>query len=144
MFAAIASIVAGCATKPENVKATYVSPNVYSFLECEPLLAERERVIAKVAQVSQEQNDKAANDAIATGVGVVLFLPALVFLAAGDDRETELASLKGNYDALTKAAARANCLSADELQAETAVREAALKAYEEEVAARRAQERPEY
>lgn len=36
------------------------------------------------------------------GVGLVLFWPALFFLA-GDDQKEELARLKGEYEALEKA-----------------------------------------
>jgi len=42
------------------------------------------------------------------GVGLVLFWPALFFLA-GEDKKEELARLKGDYEALQQAAIRQDC-----------------------------------
>ncbi|MEA3643102.1 MAG: hypothetical protein VBE63_24640 [Lamprobacter sp.] len=42
------------------------------------------------------------------GVGLVLFWPALFFLA-GDDQKEELSRLKGEYEALQQAAIRQDC-----------------------------------
>jgi hypothetical protein len=42
------------------------------------------------------------------GVGLVLLWPALFFLA-GDDQKKQLASLKGEYEALHQAAIRQDC-----------------------------------
>lgn len=59
------------------------------------------------------------------GVGLVLFWPALFFLAEGDKKE-ELANLKGQYDALDQAAIQKRCSAlTDEIasdQARTASR----------------------
>lgn len=48
------------------------------------------------------------------GVCLVLFWPALFFMM-GDDQEEELASLKGQYDALEQAAIQKDCDVADEI-----------------------------
>lgn len=127
LFGALAasSLVCACASKPENISATYVSPALYGAYQCEELMLERERITAKVTEVSRAQSDKASNDAVATGVGVILFWPALLFLASGSDREAELASLKGNYDAISQAAIQKKCLSPSQIAAE---REAAAEA----------------
>ena len=63
----------------------------------------------KVNELSGQQKKKASNDAVATGVGVVLFWPALFFLAGGSDHEPQIASLKGNFDALTAAGHQKGC-----------------------------------
>lgn len=49
------------------------------------------------------------------GVGLVLFWPALFFLA-GDDRSDELGRLKGEYEALETSAIQKKCDVAPELQ----------------------------
>lgn len=54
------------------------------------------------------QKKQADTDAVAMGVGLVLFWPALFFLA-GDDQKEELARLKGEYEALQQAAIQKDC-----------------------------------
>jgi hypothetical protein len=49
------------------------------------------------------------------GVGLVVFWPALFFLA-GDDQKEALARLKGEYEALQAAAIRKDCGFAEALQ----------------------------
>ena len=127
-----AMLLAACASKSEDVSPSYVSPVLYKNYECEELLEERMRISAKVAEVSQSQDDKAQNDAVATGVGVVLFWPALFFLASGSDREPELASLKGNHDAIQQAVIQKKCLSLAELEAERKAAEEAKRKHDEE------------
>ncbi len=55
------------------------------------------------------QKKKADNDAAAMGIGMILFWPALFALGGGSDIEPQLASMKGNYDALTAIGTLKNC-----------------------------------
>ncbi len=103
------ALLSACASQPEDIQAAYVSPNIYANYSCPELFTERERLIARVNFVADAQADKATNDAVATGVGIVLFWPALFLLTAGSDREQELASLKGNYDAVELAITQRKC-----------------------------------
>lgn len=91
--------VSGCAQKADNVAASYVSPTKYRYMSCDQIAEELNRVSAEVARVSDAQDSAATRDAVATGIGVVLFFPALLVLAAGDN-ENQLAQLKGEYQAL--------------------------------------------
>jgi len=134
---AATSFLYACASAPEDISPTYVSPALYQNYDCDELLMERERIVAKVNEVSAAQSKKATNDAVATGVGVILFFPALLFLASGSDRESELASYKGNYDALTQAAIQKKCLFPSQIQAEKDAEAEALRKLEEERAASR-------
>jgi hypothetical protein len=132
---AVGALLAGCANKSEDVSPSYVSPVLYQNYECDALILERERLTAKVNELSRVQDDKAQNDAVATGVGVVLFWPALFFLASGSDREAELSSLKGNYDAVQQTLIQKQCLSPAQIEAERmAAEEARIKAEEAEAA----------
>ena len=55
-------------------------------------------------------NKKAATgDAIAVGVSLVVFWPALFLLASDSDKKDELARLKGEYDAIQQAANQKSC-----------------------------------
>lgn len=103
------ALLSACASQPEDIQAAYVSPNLYANYTCPELLNERERIVARVNFVADAQSDKATNDAVATGVGIILFWPALFLLASGSDREAELASLKGNYDAIEQSIIKRKC-----------------------------------
>ena len=109
--------LASCATAPEKIGATYVSSLQYSGYDCDQLRMEMVHISSKVAEVSGAQKRQANNDAVAMGVGLVLFWPALFFLAGGNDRKAELGNLKGQYDALTEVAIQKKCPVADELKA---------------------------
>ncbi len=126
-----ASLLAGCASKSENVSAAHVSTTGYKSYTCEELVTERETLKAKILQVAQAQDSKAGSDAAAVAVGAIVFLPVLLFLAAGDDKSGELSRLKGEFDAVTAVAKDKNCISAGQLQAEEEQRIAAEKAIEE-------------
>ncbi|HUH23634.1 MAG TPA: hypothetical protein VLZ51_06195, partial [Brevundimonas sp.] len=67
------------------------------------------RIGQRVDEVTGQQRKQANNDAIAMGVGLVLFWPALFFLAGGNDKKEELGRLKGEYDALQQAAVAKRC-----------------------------------
>lgn len=101
-------IVSACATHPNNVQATYVSPMTYSAYNCDQLREELMRVGSRVDQVTGQQRSRANNDAWAFGVGMVLFWPALFFMANGDQKD-ELARLKGEYDAIQMNATQKQC-----------------------------------
>lgn len=100
--------LSGCATAPENISGRYVSPAQYSGYDCSQIQQELQRVESRVLEVSKQQQKKANNDKVAMGVGMLLFWPALFFLASSDQKE-ELSSLKGTYDALSQAAIINKC-----------------------------------
>jgi hypothetical protein len=89
----------GCATNPDRLGSTYVSPVQYQSYDCEQVLAEKMRVERRVTELTGKQAKAAKGDKVAMGVGLVLFWPALFFLAGGDHKE-ELERLKGEYEAL--------------------------------------------
>ena len=107
--------IAGCSTAPDKISAAYVSPLQYSPYDCEQIGMELQRVNRRVIEVSGAQQKDADKDAVAMGVGLVLFWPALFFLA-GDDHSDELARLKGEYDALESAAIQKKCSIAEQLK----------------------------
>jgi hypothetical protein len=101
--------VAACATAPHNISATYVSPLQYQGYDCDQIRSELVRISGRVSEVTGQQKRQADNDALAMGVGLVLFWPALFFLAGGNDKKEELGRLKGEYDALQVAANEKRC-----------------------------------
>ncbi|MEA1051771.1 hypothetical protein U5801_18470 [Lamprobacter modestohalophilus] len=107
------AMIAGCSTPPDKISASYVSPMQYSDYSCDQIKREMGRVQRQLAQVTGAQQKHADNDAVAMGVGLVLFWPALFFLA-GDDQKEELSRIKGEYEALQQAAIQQNCEIAPE------------------------------
>ena len=55
------------------------------------------------------QDKNASNDAWATGVGVVLFWPALLFMEGDGQNAAELGRLRGEAEALEKASIQKGC-----------------------------------
>jgi len=114
LFIIFVSFTSGCAKRSDQVSAAYVSPLQYASYDCNQLTEEATRLSSRVAQASGAQDDAADRDAVATGVGVVLFWPALFFLAAGDN-EAELSRLKGEFEAVEREAVKKKCGIAEEI-----------------------------
>lgn len=102
-------LLAGCASKSSDVTASYVTPLQYQHFTCEQIGSEATRVSSRVAELSGVQDNKATNDAIVTGVAIVVFWPA-AFLVNGDGQTAaELGRLKGEFQALEQASVQKSC-----------------------------------
>jgi hypothetical protein len=107
--AALALTAAGCATKPDAIKAAYVSPLNYEPYTCEQLAAEAQRVSARAGEAAGVQQKKASGDAVAMGVGLIVFWPALFFIKGKGANEAELARLKGEMETIEQVSIQKNC-----------------------------------
>ena len=107
--AAIAAFVAGCAQAPKDIAPSYVSPVLYQNLTCDQLGQEGMRVSARASELTGTQEKKASGDAVAMGVGLILFWPALFFIKGDKETAGELARLKGEMDAIQQASIAKNC-----------------------------------
>lgn len=114
--ATCATALSACATSPDKVTAHYVPSSQYSHLTCDQVQTEIIKVSDRVAELTGAQQKDAESDAVAVGVGLVLFWPALFFLA-GDDHSAELGRLKGEYEALETQATEKQCEIAQALEA---------------------------
>ncbi len=93
--------LSACASAPEDIAATYVSPNEYNSFSCEELEDEMRALSRRVAILTGKLDEEASADKVQMGVGLVLFWPALFFLEGGDGVEaSEYALLKGKYEAV--------------------------------------------
>jgi len=90
----------GCASQPDSIEPSYISPVTYASWSCDQLLDERIRLTKEVERVSGQQRENANADAVMMTVGIVLLWPVLFGLAATKDRKIELGRLKGEYDAV--------------------------------------------
>jgi len=102
--------IAGCADSSKNISASYVSPLKYRNYTCDQLTEEYARVLEESRTVNKSQDDTAGNDAVAMGVGLVLFWPALFFIDS-DDQKEEVSRLKGELKAVDTTAIRKDCTS---------------------------------
>ena len=97
----VAALTLGaCAPAPDQVAATYVSPSTYEGRSCSSLMAERNEIVRRVNELTEEQRKASTTDAVATGVALLVFWPAAIALAATEDNAASLAAAKGNYDAI--------------------------------------------
>ena len=102
-------LVAGCASKSENIQATYMSPMIYDPYSCEQLAQEGQRISARAAEVAGVQDKNRKNDTIKTTVGVLLFWPILFANEGNGQTAAELAQLKGQKKAIEEASIKKNC-----------------------------------
>jgi hypothetical protein len=102
-------LLAGCAQNAADVHAAYVSPVPYQAMTCDQLRGEAARVSAAATQATGAQNSKATNDAVATGVSLVLFWPALFFVHGDQGNAAELARLKGEMETIQQVNAEKSC-----------------------------------
>ena len=102
-------VCAGCASSSNEITAQYISPLQYQNLTCEQIGAEAQRVSARAAQVAGVQDQKATNDAWATGIGIVVFWPTLFFVKGDGPTAAELGRLRGEFEALERVGIQKNC-----------------------------------
>lgn len=104
IIAAIA--LAGCAKKPADIPASYVSPMKYDTWSCQQLAQESARVDDAYTKAATQQEEARSADTM----GVILLgLP--VSSLSGGNVAPQIASLKGEQEVLAKAMIRKNCTS---------------------------------
>ena len=109
LLALLCCSLAGCASSSSEITPHYVSPIQYHALSCQQLAAEGARVSQRANQLAGVQDEKSTNDAIATGVGAVLFWPSLFFIKGDGQTAAELGRLRGEFEAIEQASIQKNC-----------------------------------
>lgn len=109
-IATIATLMlSACATRPDNVVASHVSTSRYADRTCKSLARELDEVQDALRAQSAKLNDKATQDAVVTGIGVILFWPVLFALGNNAGLEGDVARLKGEEQAIRKQMRDADC-----------------------------------
>lgn len=98
-------LLSGCATKPQNIAPMYVSEMGYMNYTCEQMALEQARLSLALASESHAQLQARSNDTVG-----VIFLGLPVSSLAGSNRAAQIARLKGELEALQKAAIAKNCV----------------------------------
>ena len=102
--------LAGCASQPDEIMTSYVSPIQYSNYDCQQLAMESSTINQRANQLKGSLKKKADDDAAQMGVGLILFWPTLFFLEGGDGAEAqEYARLKGEHEAIETASIQKKC-----------------------------------
>jgi hypothetical protein len=99
----LATVVSGCANRPESIKSNYVPYEKYSGLNCTQLATRLVDAQGRLAEVSRKQDGSANADA----VGVFLVLIPVSKLTG--DHEADVATAKGEVDAIGVAQIKAKC-----------------------------------
>ena len=99
------SIITGCATSPDKISATYVSPLKYKDYDNDQVVMEMDYIGQRTAELYYQLDKEAKSDQGQMALGLLIFWPALFFLEGGDGPQAvEYARLKGEYEALRKIA----------------------------------------
>ena len=102
-------IVTGCASSPDEMTASYVSPLIYQSFDCQQLVMESDRVSRRVQSMHAKLDEKESDDSAKMAVGLILFWPALFFLDGDEDGAIEYKRLKGESEAIHQAAIAKKC-----------------------------------
>lgn len=100
-FTVASTALSGCAASPKNHHSPYISPAQFQTYNCDELLAEIERIQARVSQLTGKSNNKSTNnDKWTLGTDLSLSWAALFALGGTKEQEAEYAQLKSEYDAI--------------------------------------------
>ena len=107
---ALVATICACASNPDKIDATYVSPLKYKDYDCEQIGQEMEYVSQRTNKLYQELKAKRTADNWQMGIGLIIFWPTLFLLEGGDGPEAvEYAQLKGDFEALRSSSVQRKC-----------------------------------
>lgn len=100
----------GCATPPDDITATYVSPYNYTGYSCSKVITRMNSILMQTTDLYKKLKKKSDLDEAQAAGAWFIFLPAALFLEGGDGSEAEeYSNMKGDYEALRIAAAQKKC-----------------------------------
>lgn len=102
-----ALLLAACAATPESIGPAYVSEVTYQSWSCTQLGEESGRLNAAYATASEQQNRARSNDTVG-----VIFLGLPVASLSGGNVAAQIASIKGQQDAVNRSMTLKNCRTA--------------------------------
>lgn len=98
-----------CAKHANEIPAQYVSPLQYQDYSCKQISLELASLSRRVSELGGQVDKTASDDAAQMGIGLVLFWPVLFALDGDTPQAQEYGRLKGEFEALEKAAIQKNC-----------------------------------
>ena len=100
------AMLSACVSNPANITAAYINHAQYTSLPCDEVQAELQRVSAREADLTTRQGHNFAADTFLLTAGLVVFWPALLLMPLTTDRKPEIAQMRGEKEALERAAVR--------------------------------------
>lgn len=100
--------LSACASSPENDPA-YISPAHYSNYNCSQIAAEMQRVSAKMEQMGQSEQDKAAELVLGTALSAFAISQGYGLSSSESQDEVQYRRLGNQYDVLEQEAIRKEC-----------------------------------
>lgn len=105
----LAGALAGCASRAVDVKPLPTSPEQFAAWPCPRIDDELDAVQQRAADLAYSVDERAGNNILALGIGAAVFWPALLAMRSDGPEASELARLKGRFEALHEAARRRAC-----------------------------------
>lgn len=99
------ALLAGCATRPESIRASHVSFEKFTHLDCTQLATKMGDSRAELDKYSKLQDSKANLDA------ATVFLVLIPASKLSGDHEGDVARLKGEVEAIETAQVKGKCKS---------------------------------
>lgn len=104
------ALLSACATQPDKMAASDVSPYEYKDYSCDMIQEEKARVSRRTNELYTQLKKTADNDAMQMGAGMILLWPMLFTLEGGDGPQAvEYQNLKGKYNALQEVSTKKRC-----------------------------------
>ena len=102
--------IVGCASNPDNMQTAYVSTFKYNAYDCNQLQMQHGQTTRRLGVLYNQLKKEANTDNWQTGVGLLVFWPALLFVEGGDGVEAaEYSQLKGDLVALEETLITKSC-----------------------------------
>lgn len=98
-----------CAKSTGEIPVQYVSALQYNSFTCNQIESEMQIVSRRASEVGGQVDSTASGDNAQMAIGLVLFWPALFFLDGNTPQAQEYGRLRGEFDALEKAAVQKDC-----------------------------------
>ena len=98
-----------CAKSTSEIPAQYVSPLQYKSHSCTQVEQEMVMLSRRVSDLGAQVDKTASDDNAQMAIGMILFWPALFALDGDTPQAAEYGRLKGEFEALEKAAIQKNC-----------------------------------
>lgn len=102
-------VVSACAKSTKEIPAQYISPMQYSSYSCKQIEMEMQVLTRRVSELGGQVDKTASDDTAQMAVGLVLLWPVLFFLDGDTPQAAEYGRLKGEFEALEKAAIQKSC-----------------------------------
>lgn len=103
------ALLAGCASSPGGIEPAHISSSKYAGHSCASLRAKGQQVSKEAQRVAGKVQDRSTDDAVMTGVAIVLFWPAAFFVKGDGPEAEQYAQLVGERQAIEQASKQKGC-----------------------------------